>query len=76
MRGEAVVFRERIETVIEAVEHETGHVGVTRDLPGGAGARVEAVESRVTGSGECPISPEAPAVPVVSERSALPLVAN
>ena len=26
---EAVVIRERIETVIDAVEHETGHVGVT-----------------------------------------------
>ncbi len=26
---EAVVIRERIETVIEAVEHEAGHVGVT-----------------------------------------------
>ena len=26
---EAVVIRERIETVIDAVEEETGHVGVT-----------------------------------------------
>jgi nitrogen regulatory protein PII len=26
---EAVVTRERVETVIDAVEHETGHVGVT-----------------------------------------------
>jgi nitrogen regulatory protein P-II 1 len=26
---EAVVIRERVETVIDAVEHETGHVGVT-----------------------------------------------
>jgi nitrogen regulatory protein P-II 1 len=26
---EAVVVRERVETVIDAVEHETGHVGVT-----------------------------------------------
>jgi nitrogen regulatory protein P-II 1 len=26
---EAVVLRERVETVIDAVEHETGHVGVT-----------------------------------------------
>jgi nitrogen regulatory protein P-II 1 len=26
---EAVVIRERVETVIDAVEHQTGHVGVT-----------------------------------------------
>jgi nitrogen regulatory protein P-II 1 len=26
---EAVVIRERVDTVIDAVEHETGHVGVT-----------------------------------------------
>ena len=26
---EVVVIRERVETVIDAVEHETGHVGVT-----------------------------------------------
>jgi nitrogen regulatory protein PII len=26
---EAVVLRERVETVIDAVEHQTGHVGVT-----------------------------------------------
>jgi len=26
---EAVVIRERVETVIDAVEHATGHVGVT-----------------------------------------------
>ena len=26
---EAIVIRERVETVIDAVEHETGHVGVT-----------------------------------------------
>jgi nitrogen regulatory protein P-II 1 len=26
---EAVVVRERVETVIDAVEHQTGHVGVT-----------------------------------------------
>jgi nitrogen regulatory protein P-II 1 len=26
---EAVVIRERVETVIDAVEHETGHIGVT-----------------------------------------------
>jgi nitrogen regulatory protein P-II 1 len=29
IRVEAVVIRERVETVIDAVEHETGHVGVT-----------------------------------------------
>jgi nitrogen regulatory protein P-II 1 len=29
MKVEAVVIRERVETVIDAVEHETGHVGVT-----------------------------------------------
>ena len=29
IRVEAVVLRERIETVIDAVEEETGHVGVT-----------------------------------------------
>ena len=29
MKIEAVVIRERIETVIDAVEEETGHVGVT-----------------------------------------------
>jgi nitrogen regulatory protein P-II 1 len=29
MKVEAVVIRERIETVIDAVEEETGHVGVT-----------------------------------------------
>ncbi len=29
IKVEAVVIRERIETVIEAVEHEAGHVGVT-----------------------------------------------
>jgi nitrogen regulatory protein P-II 1 len=29
IKVEAVVVRERIETVIDAVEHETGHVGVT-----------------------------------------------
>ena len=29
VKVEAVVIRERIETVIDAVEHETGHVGVT-----------------------------------------------
>jgi nitrogen regulatory protein PII len=28
-RVEAVVVRERVETVIDAVEHATGHVGVT-----------------------------------------------
>jgi len=27
--GGGVVLRERVETVIDAVEHETGHVGVT-----------------------------------------------
>jgi nitrogen regulatory protein P-II 1 len=26
---EAVVIRERVDTVIDAIEHETGHVGVT-----------------------------------------------
>ena len=26
---EAILIRERVETVIDAVEHETGHVGVT-----------------------------------------------
>ena len=26
---EAVIIRERVETVIDAVEHATGHVGVT-----------------------------------------------
>ena len=29
MKVEAVVVRERVETVIDAVEEETGHVGVT-----------------------------------------------
>src|SRR5437762_10008512 len=29
VKVEAVVLRERVETVIDAVEHETGHVGVT-----------------------------------------------
>ena len=29
MKVEAVVIRERVETVIDAVEQETGHVGVT-----------------------------------------------
>jgi nitrogen regulatory protein P-II 1 len=29
IKVEAVVVRERVETVIDAVEHETGHVGVT-----------------------------------------------
>src|ERR1700745_3948126 len=29
VKGEAVVVRERVETVIDAVEEETGHVGVT-----------------------------------------------
>jgi len=29
IRVEAVVIRERVETVIDAVEEETGHVGVT-----------------------------------------------
>ena len=29
IRVDAVVIRERVETVIDAVEHETGHVGVT-----------------------------------------------
>lgn len=29
VKVEAVVIRERIETVIDAVEHATGHVGVT-----------------------------------------------
>lgn len=29
VKVEAVVIRERVETVIEAVEEETGHVGVT-----------------------------------------------
>jgi nitrogen regulatory protein P-II 1 len=29
IRVEAVVVRERVETVIDAVEEETGHVGVT-----------------------------------------------
>src|SRR5204862_7887240 len=29
MKVEAVVIRERVETVIDAVEEETGHVGVT-----------------------------------------------
>src|SRR5205823_8721775 len=29
VKGEAVVIRERIETVIDAVEEATGHVGVT-----------------------------------------------
>ncbi|MDX6400270.1 MAG: nitrogen regulatory protein 1 [Gaiellaceae bacterium] len=29
IRVEAIVIRERVETVIDAVEHETGHVGVT-----------------------------------------------
>src|SRR3954451_5664187 len=29
VKVEAVVTRERVETVIDAVEHETGHVGVT-----------------------------------------------
>ncbi|HYX87237.1 MAG TPA: P-II family nitrogen regulator [Gaiellales bacterium] len=29
IKVEAIVLRERVETVIDAVEHETGHVGVT-----------------------------------------------
>jgi nitrogen regulatory protein P-II 1 len=29
VKVEATVIRERVETVIDAVEHETGHVGVT-----------------------------------------------
>ncbi len=29
VKVEAVVIRERVETVIDAVEHQTGHVGVT-----------------------------------------------
>jgi nitrogen regulatory protein P-II 1 len=29
VKVEAIVLRERVETVIDAVEHETGHVGVT-----------------------------------------------
>ena len=29
VKVEAIVIRERVETVIDAVEHETGHVGVT-----------------------------------------------
>jgi nitrogen regulatory protein P-II 1 len=29
IKVDAVVLRERVETVIDAVEHETGHVGVT-----------------------------------------------
>jgi len=29
IKVEGVVIRERVETVIDAVEHETGHVGVT-----------------------------------------------
>jgi nitrogen regulatory protein P-II 1 len=29
VKVEAVVLRERVETVIDAVEHEAGHVGVT-----------------------------------------------
>jgi nitrogen regulatory protein P-II 1 len=29
VKVEAVVIRERVETVIDAVEHESGHVGVT-----------------------------------------------
>lgn len=29
VRIDAIVIRERVETVIDAVEHETGHVGVT-----------------------------------------------
>ena len=29
MKVEAVVVRDRVETVMEAVESETGHVGVT-----------------------------------------------
>jgi nitrogen regulatory protein P-II 1 len=29
IKVEAVVIRERVETVIDAVEHESGHVGVT-----------------------------------------------
>ena len=29
IKVEAVVIRERVETVIDAVEHEAGHVGVT-----------------------------------------------
>jgi nitrogen regulatory protein P-II 1 len=29
IKVEAVVIRDRVETVIDAVEHETGHVGVT-----------------------------------------------
>jgi nitrogen regulatory protein P-II 1 len=29
IKVEAVVIRERVETVIDAVEHDTGHVGVT-----------------------------------------------
>ncbi len=29
IKVEAVVIRERVETVIDTVEHETGHVGVT-----------------------------------------------
>ena len=29
IKVEAIVIRERVETVIDAVEHETGHVGVT-----------------------------------------------
>ena len=29
VRVDAIVIRERVETVIDAVEHETGHIGVT-----------------------------------------------
>jgi nitrogen regulatory protein P-II 1 len=29
IKVESIVIRERVETVIDAVEHETGHIGVT-----------------------------------------------
>ena len=61
VKVEAVVIRERVETVIDAVEDETGHVGVTvveaighgrESLPGSSTvtARVQPICSAISTS--------------------------
>ena len=54
---EAVVIRERVETVIDAVEAETGHVGVTVVEAIGHG-RQRGITHEYRGGSSSPASPQ------------------
>jgi hypothetical protein len=50
---EAIVIRERVETVIDAVEHETGHVGVRRSATDASAASRTSTADVSSSRGSC-----------------------